>query len=84
MCRAVPYQVLRVAGDRAQVLVNGRPSWVSIQALPDLAPGEYVIVYASHAVERVEAGEAQALLQALADLDRILDGGLNFEVDDDR
>jgi hydrogenase assembly chaperone HypC/HupF len=84
MCRAIPYQVLRVAGDHAQVLINGRPSWVSSQALPDLAPGEYVIVYANYAVERVEAGEAQALLQALADLDQMLGGGLNFEVDDDR
>jgi hydrogenase assembly chaperone HypC/HupF len=85
MCRAVPYQVVRVAGGRAEILIGGRLSWVSTQALPDLAPGDYVIVYADHAVERVDAEDAQALLRALAELDHLLalDDVADHEVGDD-
>lgn len=68
MCQAMPRRVLRVEADRAEVLVNGRPVWVSTRTLPGLAAGDYVLVYAGHALERLSATEAQAVLDLLAEI----------------
>ena len=43
MCQAIPRPVLRVSGDRAEVVYDGVPTWVTVQGIPNLAAGEYVV-----------------------------------------
>ena len=69
MCQAIPHKVLEVADGRAEVLACSRAAWVSTIALPDLTPGEYVLVYAGVALERVPEEEALELLRFLEELD---------------
>jgi hydrogenase assembly chaperone HypC/HupF len=71
MCQAIPRQVLQVADGRAEVLIGGRSTWLSTVALPDLAPGEYVLEYAGVALERVPEEEALELLDFLAAVDAL-------------
>jgi hydrogenase assembly chaperone HypC/HupF len=59
MCMAVPCEVLRVADEQAEVLYEGKPLWVRVAGIPDLAPGEYVAVYAGKALQRLTAAEAE-------------------------
>lgn len=73
MCQAIPREVIAVRGDRAQVLVDGRPAWVGASAVAGLRPGEYAIVYAGQATERLERAEAEALLREIADLDALFE-----------
>lgn len=73
MCQAIPRQVLQVVGDRAEVRLGESTSWVSTVALPDLAPGEYVLVYAGVAIERVSEAEARELLDFLESLDELFE-----------
>lgn len=72
MCQAIPRPVLTVSGDRAEVLYDGVPTWVSVSGIADLAVGEYVVVYAGNALERMAAADAEEMLAFLGDLERML------------
>jgi hydrogenase assembly chaperone HypC/HupF len=72
MCQVIPRRVLRVAADRAEVMDDGRPTWVAAAGLTDLRPGEYVVVYAGQALERMEPADAEELLRFYADLERMV------------
>ena len=69
MCQAIPHKVLQVTGDHAEVSAGSRRLRVSTLAIPDLQPGEYVLVYAGVALERVPEEEALELLEFLESLD---------------
>jgi hydrogenase expression/formation protein HypC len=73
MCQAIPRRVLQVDGLRAEVDYDGRPTWVEATGLPDLAAGEYVVVYAGQALERVPDEEAQEMLAWYANLESMLE-----------
>ncbi len=73
MCQAIPREVLRIEAGKAQVLIDGRPTWVLTQALPDLRRGEFVLVYAGQALQRMDREEAETLLQEITDLDAMFD-----------
>jgi hydrogenase expression/formation protein HypC len=68
VCQALPRLILRVEGSRAQVDCDGSPLWVEAAHLDDLRAGEFVIVYAGQALERVDQAEAEELLQWFAAL----------------
>lgn len=75
MCQAIPRPVLRVGEGSAEVLIDGRPTWVNTLAVPDLVPGEYIVVYAGAAVERIAEAEAREMLDFLTMMDSLFDGG---------
>jgi hydrogenase assembly chaperone HypC/HupF len=72
VCQAIPRPVLRVSGDRAEVLYDGVPTWVAVQDIPNLMVGEYVVVYAGNALERMSATDAEEMLGFLAGLEQML------------
>jgi hydrogenase expression/formation protein HypC len=73
MCQAIPRRVLVVESDRLQVDYDGEPRWVEAHGLPDLMVGEYVVVYAGQALERMETTEAEEMLAWYADLESMLE-----------
>ncbi len=62
MCQVVPRRVLRVGDGRAEVLYDGEPTWVAAHGIADLQVGEYLVVYAGQALERMPSDEAEAML----------------------
>ncbi|MHB8574512.1 MAG: HypC/HybG/HupF family hydrogenase formation chaperone [Dehalococcoidia bacterium] len=79
MCQAIPREVIELTDGRAQVLIGGCPTWVLTQAMPDLRLGEYVVVHAGQALERMPRDEAEALLQEIAELDAMFDALMPVE-----
>ena len=73
MCVTIPREVLRVWDDRAEVLIDGRPREVVCAGLVGLQPGDYVLVHADAAIERLSAAEARETLAFLAALEAALD-----------
>ena len=73
MCVTIPREVTRVWDDRAEVLVDGRPREVVCAGLPGLRPGDYVLLHADAAIERLSAAEARETLDFLATMEAILD-----------
>ena len=56
-----------------EVDYDGARQWVTAHGLPDLAVGEYVVVYAGQALERMETAEAEEMLAWYADLESMLE-----------
>ena len=73
MCQAIPRRVLRTDGTRVEVDYDGRPTWISALALPGLEVGEYVVVYAGQALERMPVEEAEEMLAFYASLEGLLE-----------
>ncbi len=73
MCQAIPRPVLQVAGERAEVLYDGEPIWVAAHGMPDLAVGEYLIVYAGQALDRMPTAEAEAMLAFYEEFERMFE-----------
>ena len=72
MCQAVPRRVLQVDGARAEVDYDGVPTWIEAAGVADLQVGEYVVVYAGQALERMANDEAEELLAWYANLESML------------
>ncbi len=71
MCQVVPRRVLQVGEQRAEVLYDGHPIWVAAHGITDLEVGEYLVVYAGQALERMPVDEAEAMLAFYDELDRM-------------
>jgi hydrogenase expression/formation protein HypC len=73
MCQAVPRRVLEVDGERLLVDYDDQATWVHAVALEEVQVGDYVVVYASQALERMEPAEAEEVLAFYASLEGLLE-----------
>jgi len=69
MCRATPARVQRIEGDTAWLVLEGRPIPATLATTEAIRVGDYVLHYAGLILERLEAPEAESILEALAILD---------------
>lgn len=68
MCLAIPMKVVEADGPFGKVEVEGVRRKVSFQLLPEAKVGDYVLVHAGFAIERINEEEARRTLQLLAEL----------------
>jgi hydrogenase expression/formation protein HypC len=73
MCQAIPRQVLQVTESRLEVEIDGAPTWVERHAVPEIEVGEYVVVYAGQALERMDEDEALAMIEFYESLESMLE-----------
>jgi hydrogenase expression/formation protein HypC len=59
MCLAIPMRVLEVQGDMGTVELGGLKRQVGLQLLENVKPGEYVIIHAGFAIQRLDEMEAE-------------------------
>ncbi|GAB4366311.1 MAG: HypC/HybG/HupF family hydrogenase formation chaperone [Deltaproteobacteria bacterium] len=70
MCLGIPAKVLAVEGETASVEVGGATREVSVILLDGVEPGEWVILHAGFAIQKLDPEEAEktlALLREIAD-----------------
>ena len=68
MCVGVPARVEEVEGAWAVVSYGELRAEVSVSLLPGVRVGEFVIVHAGFAIERLDEDEAQETLRLLGEL----------------
>ncbi|HEY3378375.1 MAG TPA: HypC/HybG/HupF family hydrogenase formation chaperone [Armatimonadota bacterium] len=68
MCLAVPMKIVEVTGKTALVEQEGVTRNIRVDFISDAAPGEYVLVHAGIAIERVDAEEAAETLRLIKEL----------------
>ena len=68
MCLAVPVKVVEVDGSFGKVDAEGVKRKVSFQLMPDVKVGDYVLVHAGFAIEKINEKEAKRTLQLLSEL----------------
>lgn len=54
MCLAIPGKIIKVDGQQAIVDFSGMQKEVNISLLSDVKKGEFVIVHAGFAIEKIE------------------------------
>ena len=72
MCQAIPRAVLEVTAERARVVVDGEEMWVDRRAVPNLAVGDYVVVYAGAALEKMPEDEALEMIRFYEEFESML------------
>lgn len=68
MCLAVPAKVLEISGNLAKVCRKGVERDVSIMLLPETKVGDFVLVHAGFAMEKVEKDDAETTDALLAEM----------------
>jgi len=68
MCLAIPMRVIAIAGPLAQVEEGGVRRDVRVDLVEGVAVGDYVIVHAGIAIERLDADEAEETRRLFAEM----------------
>jgi hydrogenase expression/formation protein HypC len=68
MCWAVPARIVAVEGDLGRVEVEGTAREVGLQLIEDPRVGDYVLVHAGFAIQKVDEEEARKTLEIFEEL----------------
>jgi hydrogenase expression/formation protein HypC len=71
MCLGVPVKILEVKDNYAWVEIGGIRREISIELLEDVKVGEYVIVHAGFAIQKLDEKEAEETLKILKEIEII-------------
>lgn len=71
MCLGIPMKIVSIKGDDADVSAGGLRRKANISLLKDARVGEYVLVHAGFAIEKVKTKEARATLKVIGDIDEV-------------
>lgn len=70
MCLAIPARLFRVEGEHGFVELAGVVREVSLMLLPEAQVGDYLIVHAGYALQKLDEAEAQETLRLLEEMAR--------------
>lgn len=70
MCLAVPMQVINITGSKGVVTSGGIETEISLDLTPEAVEGDYVIVHAGFAIQRLDADEAKETLEIFQRLEQ--------------
>ena len=69
MCLAVPQEVISIAGDRAEVALSGNVREADITLVDDVNVGDWVLVHAGFAIEKLTREEAEETLRLFSQVE---------------
>ena len=72
MCLAVPLKILSLEGNKARAEAGGVEREIRVDFLPGVAVGDFVIVHAGFAIERLDPEEAKLDLEAWEEVEDAL------------
>jgi hydrogenase expression/formation protein HypC len=68
MCLAIPMKIINIDGDTAIVKAGGLERKANMSLLKNAKAGEYVLVHAGFAIERVRESEAKKTLKIMREI----------------
>ncbi len=68
MCLGIPVKVMEVDGESAVADVGGARREISLLLLDDVKPGDWVILHAGFAIQKMDEEEAEKTLALLREL----------------
>ena len=69
MCLAIPMKVIEVEGEEALVEIGGVKKKVIINLVKDVKIGDYLIVHAGFAIQKLDEKEALETLKLLKEME---------------
>jgi len=74
MCLAVPVRVIQIDGLKALVELGGLTRQASIMLVPDTQVGDYVLLHAGFAIQKLDEKEAEETIRLFAEIaERVTD-----------
>jgi len=73
VCLAVPAKILSIEGTKAGVDFGGVSREADITLVPDVEIGDYVLIHAGFAIQRLDENEAEESLALFRELARALE-----------
>ena len=70
MCLAVPMKVLKIDGDFGDAELGGIIKEVSLTLIDDVKVGDYILVHAGYAIQKIDENEALETISFLKKLDK--------------
>jgi hydrogenase expression/formation protein HypC len=65
MCLAIPMKIIKINGDKAEVVARGLKRKISLAFLKQSRCGDYVLIHAGFAIEKLDANTAKETLGTL-------------------
>lgn len=65
MCLAIPVKILKINKELAEVEISGLKKTISLQLLPEAKTGDYVIIHAGFAIQKLDEKEAKETLELI-------------------
>ena len=63
MCWAIPAKIIQIDGDVGKAELSGTVREVGLQLIDDLQLGDYVLIHAGFAIQKLDEQEAQETLR---------------------
>ncbi len=73
MCLSLPAKVIEIHGDMADVSVGGALFRAGLQMVEDVKPGDYVLLHAGFAIQKINQEEAEEMLHLLEEMENSFD-----------
>ena len=72
MCLAVPMKIIKLEGVTARAEISGLEKKVDVRFLRNPRIGDYVIVHAGFAIEKLDPAEAEKTLDLFREMDEAM------------
>ena len=72
MCLSIPAKIISINGDMAQVSAGDAVFTAGIQMIEDARPGDYILMHAGFAIQKISTEDADATLKLLEEIGRNL------------
>jgi hydrogenase expression/formation protein HypC len=67
MCLAIPMKLVALDGPHGTAEISGVTRKVALDLLPDAVIGDWLIVHAGYAIQRLDEAEATVILETLSE-----------------
>ncbi len=67
MCLGIPMKIIKINDDFAEVEAGKLTRTINIQMLPNVKIGEYVLVHAGFAIQKIDEHQAKETLKIIYD-----------------
>ena len=73
MCLSVPAQIIKIDGQMADVSIGGAVFKAGLHMVDDVREGDYILLHAGFAIQKVSEEEALETLRLLKELEDVMD-----------
>ena len=70
MCLAIPAKVIQVEGSKARVTIEDVEYTASLLLLDDVSPGDFILLHAGFAIEKLDPDEAAETMRLLLEIEK--------------
>lgn len=71
MCLSIPAKIEEISGNKARVSLSGNEYQADISLLDEVGQGDYVLLHAGFAIQKISEQHARETLQLIEEMNRV-------------